>query len=269
MKSRFTVSGRVAVVTGALGQLGTFWTRVLLEEGASVAALDRRAVDASDEFTKLAREAGGRLLLVRADVRSRRELERARTACLTRLGAPAILVNNAGIDQPPARTRRGWRIEDVRARDVLDVLDVNTVGMFQCAQVFGAEMVARRTGSIINIASLYALVSPDARLYDHIEMDPPFLKPPAYGASKAAVVNLTKYLATHWASSGVRVNAMSPGGVHGSQDAQFVRKYRSRVPMRRMAVVEDLAGPLLFLASEASRYVTGINLVVDGGFTAW
>jgi len=137
------------------------------------------------------------------------------------------------------------------------------------AQVFGAEMVKAGRGSIVNIGSLYAAVSPDVKMYDHIEVDPPFLKPPMYGASKAALVNLTKYLATHWAPAGVRVNALSPGGVLGGQDEEFKRKFNGRVPMGRMAVDDDLAGPLVFLASAASSYVTGIELRVDGGFTAW
>jgi NAD(P)-dependent dehydrogenase (short-subunit alcohol dehydrogenase family) len=130
-------------------------------------------------------------------------------------------------------------------------------------------MVAARRGSIINIGSLYASVAPDPRFYDHIKSDPPFLKPPAYGASKAAVVNLTKYLATAWGPYGVRVNALSPGGVLGGQDEPFKRKFSDRVPLGRMAAYQDLIGPLQFLASDASAYVTGIELRVDGGFTAW
>ncbi len=130
-------------------------------------------------------------------------------------------------------------------------------------------MVEAGRGSIINIGSLYAAVSPDQRFYGHIPGDPPFLKPPAYGASKAAVINLTRYLATLWAPRGVRVNALSPGGVLGGQDEEFKRKFCDRVPLGRMATAGDLRGPLLFLASSASAYVTGTELVVDGGFTAW
>jgi NAD(P)-dependent dehydrogenase (short-subunit alcohol dehydrogenase family) len=130
-------------------------------------------------------------------------------------------------------------------------------------------MAAAGRGSIVNIGSLYAAVSPDARFYDHLPADPPFLKPPAYGASKAALVNLTRYLATHWAPRGVRVNALSPGGVEGGQDAEFKRKFVARVPLGRMAEPRDLSGPLIFLASDASSYVTGVELRVDGGFTAW
>jgi NAD(P)-dependent dehydrogenase (short-subunit alcohol dehydrogenase family) len=136
-------------------------------------------------------------------------------------------------------------------------------------QVFGGAMAARGGGAIINIGSLYASVSPDQRFYEHLPGDLPFLKSPAYGASKAAVVNMTRYFATLWGDRGVRVNALSPGGVLAGQDEQFKAKYAGRVPLGRMAVGDDLKGPLLFLASRASSYVTGHELRVDGGFTAW
>ncbi len=160
-------------------------------------------------------------------------------------------------------------MEDIPLAVNREIFEVNTLGLFLVSQVFGAAMVQAGRGSIINIGSLYASVSPDSRFYDHIASDPPFLKPPAYGASKAAVVNLTRYLATHWAPYGVRVNTLSPGGVQGGQDQDFKRKFCNRVPLGRMAEGEDLRGPLIFLASRASAYVTGINLNVDGGFTAW
>ena len=137
------------------------------------------------------------------------------------------------------------------------------------AQIFGADMVEAGRGSVINIGSLYAGVSPDAHFYDHLSGEVPFLKPPFYGASKAGVVNLSRYLATHLAPYGIRVNALSPGGVLGGQDEEFKRKFCARVPLNRLAVDADLHGPLLFLASDASAYVTGQELLVDGGFTAW
>ncbi|NIQ88842.1 MAG: SDR family oxidoreductase, partial [Deltaproteobacteria bacterium] len=210
-----------------------------------------------------------RLRLAYTDVRDRSALETACQECLEALGVPSILVNNAGIDRPPDQPQEGYLLEDIPMEENREILEVNTLGLFLVTQVFGSEMVKAGRGSIINIGSLYASVSPDSRFYDHIQSDPPFLKPPAYGASKAAVVNLTKYLATHWAPHGVRVNALSPGGVLGDQDEEFKRKFCNRVPLGRMATVKDLGGPLLFLASRASSYVTGIELVVDGGFTAW
>jgi NAD(P)-dependent dehydrogenase (short-subunit alcohol dehydrogenase family) len=185
------------------------------------------------------------------------------------IGQPTVLVNNAGVDQPPDSGGNRSRIADLPIEQFRRMLDVNLMGTFQVTQVFGSEMAARGRGSIINIGSLYASVSPDQRFYDHLPGDLPFLKSPAYGASKAAVVNMTKYFSTLWGPHGVRVNALSPGGVAGGQDDQFKRKYGSRVPLGRMADVEDLKGPLVFLASSASSYVTGHELRVDGGFTAW
>ena len=262
------LGGRTAVVTGAFGRLGPVWCEALLDAGATVVGLDLAAASPPREYERLRREASDRLHTVRADVLDRTSLEAARRFCAEVADRPSILVNNAGIDQPPDAVKT-FRIGDVPTEQFRQILDVNVTGAFQVIQTFGPDMVRTGSGSIINICSLYASVSPDARFYDHLPTDPPFLKPAGYGASKAALVNLTRYLATHWGPSGVRVNALSPGGVEGGQDAEFKRKFVSRVPLGRMAAAQDLGGPLIFLASDASSYVTGIELRVDGGFTAW
>jgi len=230
------LAGEVALVTGARGRLGPVWVAALEAAGAHVVGID----------------------VEDADVRDRAALETARDG-LER--APSVLVNNAGIDQPP----------DGGAGPVLDhdeflrVLDVNLAGAFNATLVFGEAMVAAGRGSIVNIGSLYASVAPEPGFYDHLEG---FLKPPAYGASKAGLVQLTKYFARLWGPSGVRVNALSPGGVRGDQDPEFLRKYCARVPLGRMAEPQDLEGPLVFLASRASQYLTGHELRVNWGFTA-
>jgi len=270
VKNVFSLNSEIAVVTGALGKLGPVWIEALLDAGASVFALDLAETPLSQRFKTLQSRYGDtRLQLDRADVRNRRSLETACQNCITALGTPGILVNNAGIDRPPASSAKGYRLEDIPLEENREIFEVNILGLFQTTQVFGNRMVAAGRGSIINIGSLYASVSPDERFYNHIPGDPPFLKPPAYGASKAAVVNLTRYLATLWAPYGVRVNALSPGGVLGGQDEEFKRKFCKRVPLGRMAAEEDLCGPLVFLASQASSYITGTELIVDGGFTAW
>jgi NAD(P)-dependent dehydrogenase (short-subunit alcohol dehydrogenase family) len=264
------LTGAVAVLTGAFGNLGPVWARGLLDAGAVLVGLDLPEAKLPDSFAELMDGySSQRVRVLRADITDRASLVQARDRCLGEVGCPRVLVNNAGIDQPPAVMPRTYRVEDIPPEITRAVLDVNVLGTLQTTQVFGAEMVKAGRGSIINVGSLYASVAPDPRLYEHLPTDPPFLKQPAYGASKAAVVNLTKYFAALWGPSGVRVNALSPGGVLAGQDEEFQRKYSSRVPMRRMAMPEDLVGPLLFLASDASRYVTGINLEVDGGFTAW
>jgi len=266
----FSLEGEIAVVTGGLGKLGPIWVETLLDAGAAVFALDRPGQRINEQFGAIKRRfEDNRLRLAYADVRDRLALEAVCKECAETFGVPSILVNNAGIDRPPDKLDRGYLLEDIPVEENREIFEVNVVGLFLVTQVFGSEMVKAGRGSIINIGSLYASISPDARFYEHLQSDPPFLKPPAYGASKAAIVNLTKYLATHWSPHGVRVNALSPGGVLGDQDEEFKRKFCSRVPLGRMAAASDLRGPLLFLASRASSYVTGIELVVDGGFTAW
>ena len=233
------LSGHLAIVTGALGRLGPVWVDALRGAGAEVVGIDVQAGEGVE----------------RADVTDRARLEEV----LARVGTPQVLVNNAGIDQPPDPDGAGAASDE----EFLRVLDVNTRGTFVASQVFGSAMRDAGGGSIVNIGSLYASVSPIPELYDHI---PGFVKPAAYGASKAGVVQLTRWLARHLAP--VRVNALSPGGVRGGQDDEFLRKYCARVPLGRMAEPEDLTGPLLFLASDASRYVTGHELRADGGFLA-
>jgi NAD(P)-dependent dehydrogenase (short-subunit alcohol dehydrogenase family) len=230
------LAGEVALVTGARGRLGPVWAQALEEAGAEVVGIDMDDADVTDRSSLEA-------------VRDR--LERA----------PSVLVNNAGIDQPPDGGAGAVLDHD----EFLRVLDVNLAGAFNATLVFGEAMVAAGRGSIVNIGSLYASVAPEPGFYDHLEG---FLKPPAYGASKAGLVQLTKYFARLWGPSGVRVNALSPGGVRGDQDPEFLRKYCARVPLGRMAEPQDLQGPLVFLASRASQYLTGHELRVDGGFTA-
>ena len=239
------LEGAVAVVTGASGKLGPVWTRALRTAGATVAGIDLEAADGVEP----------------ADVTDRGALEAALGRIASDHGPPSVLVNNAGIDQPPDPDAGGEETLDAFTH----TLEVNLAGVFNATTVFGAAMVEAGRGSIVNIGSLYASVAPEPRFYDHL---PGFVKPAAYGASKAGVVQLTRYFARRWGPHGVRVNALSPGGVRAAQDAEFVSKYCARVPLGRMAEPEDLSAPLVFLASEGSRYVTGHELRVDGGFTA-
>ncbi len=251
------LEGRVALVTGALGKLGPAWIAALAGAGATVVGIDLRPG-----------KIDGAARVEVADVTDREALLAVRGRVEAEHGVPDVLVNNAGIDQPPDAGTGTTAIEDVPLDDFRRTLDVNVSGTFLAMQVFGASMRDAGRGSIINIGSLYASIAADPRMYDHLAVDPPFLKPPAYGASKAGTVNLTRYFARLWGQHGVRVNTLSPGGVRGGQDDEFVRKSTARTPLGRLAETDDLTGPLLFLASDASRYVTGHELCVDGGFTA-
>ncbi len=217
MKDLFDMTGEVAVVTGASGNLGPVWIEALLERGASVLAVDRPQAVVSPEFKALLADNAQRLALAFTDVRDREGLRAACWQCEGEMGG----ANGSGEqcrDRPtPNKAGKPWGIDEIPFEVNREILEVNTLGAFLASQVFGMEMVKGGRGSIINIGSLYAVVSPDPRLYNHIPQDPPFLKPPAYGASKAALLNLTKYLSTLWAPHGVRVNALSPGGVLGKQ----------------------------------------------------
>ncbi len=265
----FDLSGKIAIVTGVLGKLGPVWTRGLLEAGATVVGIDLPTTTISPAFSYLQQEYGKeRLWLERGNIGDRTALIQIRDRTIANLGIPTIVVNNVGIDQPPGQIT-SYHLEDIPLDICRQILEVNILGAFQVSQVFAKTMMEAKQGSIINIGSLYASVSPDEKFYNHLDCDPPFLKPPAYGASKAALVNLTRYFATHWAKLGIRVNALSPGGVLGGQDEQFKQKFGDRVPLGRMAYEDDLIGPLIFLAADASAYITGIELKVDGGFTAW
>jgi NAD(P)-dependent dehydrogenase (short-subunit alcohol dehydrogenase family) len=269
VSSRFTLDGQVAVVTGACGKLGPIWVEALLEAGARVAALDLPGSAPSSAFTSVAERFPDAVRRFDCDITERDGIEAAARLVSETMGAPAVLVNNAGVDQAPDSPGGRYHLEELPIEQFRKMIEVNLLGTFQVTQVFGALMVQRGGGSIINIGSLYASVSPDPHFYDHLAGNAPFIKSPAYGASKAGVVSLSKFFATHWALAGVRVNTLSPGGVLGGQDEQFKAKYGARVPLRRMAEADDLKGPLVFLASRASSYVTGHELRVEGGFTAW
>jgi len=263
----FRLDTQIAVVTGACGKLGPIWIEALLEAGARVAALDLPGARPSADFQALL----ARTPITRCDcdVTDRRSITAAADTIARELGEASILVNNAGIDQPPDSPGERHHLHELPIEVFRRMVEVNLLGTFQATQVFGVRMAERGYGSIINIGSLYASVSPDPHFYDHLAGNAPFIKSPAYGASKAGVVNLSKFFATHWAGRGVRVNTLSPGGVLAGQDDQFRAKYEARVPLGRMAGPADLKGPLVFLASRASSYVTGHELRVDGGFTAW
>ncbi|WP_242891013.1 SDR family oxidoreductase [Actinomadura litoris] len=263
------LSSEVAVVTGVLGRLGPFWAEALLGAGARVVGLDLRTDRSPALEEALERHDRDRFILVKADITDRSDLERALSDCVSLFGTPTILVNNAGIDQPPNAGSESWRFGDIPGEVSAGIFEVNALGTLRSCQVFGSEMARRGRGSIINIGSLYAGTAPDPRLYEHLAQDPPFLKPPAYGMSKAGVCSLSRYLAALWGRQGIRVNALSPGGVLGGQDPRFRELFGARTPLGRMARTEELAGPLLFLASDLSSYVTGTELLVDGGYSCW
>ncbi len=268
----FSLEGCTVILTGGCGQLGRQFTRALLGHGARVAILDEAAGDeaaVAAGFGEISEHPD--LLFVPADVTDRSSIERALQQVEQRWGPPQGLINNAALDSPPsAPVSENGPFETYPEGSWNRVMDVNVGGVLRCCQVVGGRMAECGGGSIVNIGSIYGLVSPDQGLYTHMATDEgPFVKPVAYAASKSALLNLTRYLATYWGAKNVRVNTLTFGGVFNGQDEQFVEGYTARVPLGRMANEDDYNGAIIFLMSRASAYMTGSNMVMDGGWTAW
>lgn len=265
----FGLRDRVVVITGGLGQLGTEFARSAAAHGARVVVLDLD-VDPSRR-PAMPPELAGRFLYLAADVCDRASLEGALAAIERTWEAPYALINNAALDAPPdAPASENGPFEDYPKASWDRILEVNLGGPFLCAQVFGGRMAALGRGTIVNISSIYGVVSPDQRLYEYRRVgNVPFVKPVAYSASKSGLMNLTRYLATYWAGRGVRVNTLTLAGVFRGQDPAFLEAYIARMPMGRMADPSEYNGAVVFLCSDASKYMTGSNLVIDGGWTAW
>jgi NAD(P)-dependent dehydrogenase (short-subunit alcohol dehydrogenase family) len=269
--SKFDLNDRVVVVTGGLGQLGRQFALALAHAGARIAVLDR----ASDPELVAARfgELGEpeRFIFLPADVTSRSALEAALKKIADHWETPFGLINNAAIDSPPdAPAAENGPFESYPEESWDRVMGVNAKGPFLCCQVFGAAMAAAGRGSIVNVSSIYGLLSPDQSLYEYRRRrGEVFFKPVAYSVSKSALLNLTRYLATYWGPRGVRVNSVTFAGVFNNQDPEFLREYCKKVPLGRMASEDDYNGAIVFLMADASGYMTGANLVIDGGFTAW
>jgi NAD(P)-dependent dehydrogenase (short-subunit alcohol dehydrogenase family) len=256
----FDLDGRIAVVTGGMGQLGSVYVAGLAERGMRVAVFDTASGEVPD---------GVRAFPV--DITDRAALEEAERELEAEWGVPHLLVNNAALDSPPdAPAEEVGPFESYPETSFDEVMDVNVKGTFLCCQVVGGAMAREGRGSIVNVSSVYGLLSPVQDLYAfRREGGETFVKPVAYSVSKSAILNLTRYLATYWAKEGVRVNTLTLAGVWNDQPPEFLEAYEARVPLGRMLEAREALGAVVFLASDASSYVTGSNVVVDGGWSAW
>jgi len=261
----FDLSRKVVIITGAAGQLGGEFTRVLLKAGASVAAFD---IWLDNPKGRLKEIKSKKLFLVKVDITKKNSIKKGLKKVIQKLGDPNVLINNAALDTPPHISGdRVTTFENFSERFWEKVMEVNLKGMFLCCQVIGGYMAKKRGGSIINISSVYGMLSPDQRIYEYKEK--PFYKPVVYSVSKAGVLNFTRYLATYWAKKNIRVNTLTFGGVFNHQDERFIKNYSQKVPLGRMAKQDEYNGAVIFLASDASSYMTGSNLVIDGVYSCW
>jgi len=276
---KFDLTGRAAVVTGGCGLLGREFCRTLAEAGAAVVVADLNASAAAAVASDLLHQ-GYQAVGVQVDVTQPESVDAMVTTTRTAFGRLDILVNSAALDpkvDPSALAHNQPALLNASPPGMFEdypldawkaALDVNLSGMFLCCQAAVKPMAAQGRGVIVNICSMYGLVGPDQRLYQRDGQQVVF-KPVYYSVTKAGVLGMTRYLATYYAGKAIRVNALTPGGVFNQHDQSFLAAYADRSVLGRMANKDEMNGALLFLASDASSYMTGANLVVDGGWTAW
>jgi NAD(P)-dependent dehydrogenase (short-subunit alcohol dehydrogenase family) len=266
----FDLTDRVAIVTGGAGLLGYQHGDILAAAGAHVVLLDLPQANPQLRAEQLTATHGPDCLGLAVDITSEASLLKARDAIVAKFGRIDILINNAANnpkveDQKPGQP---WsRLENFPLATWNDDIAVGLTGAFLCSRIFGQEMVKRNAGVILNVASDLGVIAPDQRLYrqegvaDHQQP----VKPVTYSVVKTALIGLTRYLSTYWTANNIRVNAISPGGVFAGQPDEFTAKLHQLIPMGRMAHKDEYQGAILFLCSDASSYMTGQNLIIDGG----
>jgi NAD(P)-dependent dehydrogenase (short-subunit alcohol dehydrogenase family) len=271
----FDVAGKIVVITGGLGQIGAEFVKEFHGRGSKVAVFSRSA-DKVKAGKTLGKEIAysGTMGFYQVNICNKRSINNALDQVQSSWGVPDVLINNAGIDtQPSAPPEVSGPFENFPEEVFREVVETNLTGTFLMIQAVGSRMAeAGKKGSIINIGSIYGMVSPvqDIYAYKKEKTGIPFIKPVAYSAAKSGIYNLTRYCATYWGKKGIRVNAFTPSGVsRETQDAEFQKNYCARIPIGRMAKAEEYNGAMIFLASEASAYMTGSNVIMDGGWTAW
>jgi 2-deoxy-D-gluconate 3-dehydrogenase len=267
---RFRLNGKVAWVTGGAGLLGRQFCRTLAQAGALVVVSDLD-IDRSKQVAEEIIQTGDRAVGLGVDVTSPGSVNTLVEKILEQYGRLDVLVCSAALDPKFDSSQIGQhtsRFEDYPLQMWQQALDVNLTGLFLSAQAAAKPMLSQEGGSMIFICSTYGLVAPDQRIYEK-PGQPQQYKPVYYSVTKAGVLGLTRYLAAYYAGKDLRINALTPGGVYNDHDELFERKYSAKTILGRMAKQDEMNGALLFLASEASSYMTGANLVVDGGWTAW
>jgi len=267
---RFDLTGRVVIITGGAGLLGEQYALALSRSGAHVVVADVKG-EAAERVASAVE--GAKAISLEVDVTDPAAAIRMVEATLSAFGHVDGLVNNAALDPKFSLVHADEHTTSFERYPLglwNRAIAVNLTGMFLCSQAVAPAMLSGKRGVIVNVCSTYGLVGPDQRLYQPArQAGPRTYKPVTYSVTKSAVLGLTRYLATYFAGQGIRVNALTPGGVYDGHDEEFMRQYSWRTPLGRMANRDEYSGAMIFLLSDASSYMTGANLVVDGGWTAW
>lgn len=261
----YDLSNDVVVLTGAGGKLGSFYAKEILESGAKIALLD-----SNDELlNKLTKSIDikykDKFIPINCDISEKNSVEEAFKLIDQKLGLSSILINNAAAHQTTFVGGNLIEFEEFPIEVWKENLEVNLTGAFLCSQFAGKRMLENNKGAILNIGSTYGVVACDQRIYGDSGLN----SHSAYAATKGGIVNFTRYLASYWQGKNIRVNCLSPGGVFNNQSDEFFNNYINKTMIKRMAKPEDLTAAVLYLITDASDWVTGTNMIVDGGFTAW
>ncbi len=263
-KNLFDLTGKIALITGGCGLLGTEHALALHEFGAKIVLADI-SLAKSAEILETLRKHDCTADFIQCDVTSAESWSAALQYIVDRYDKIDILINNAGFTNQSKSANYDASFENFPLEDWNAIMNVNLTGTFLGCQIIGKQMLKQQSGSIVNIASLYGVVSPNHRIYPGTGIS----QPVAYSVSKHGVVSLTKYLATLWAEKGVRVNSLTPGGIWNGHEGLFLERFENLNPIGRMSDKSELRGGIVYLASEASSHVVGHNLIIDGGWTAW
>ena len=263
IKKLFDLSGRVVIITGAAGNLGSKYAEGLTQAGANVVLADIDYIACKKLGKELEKKYSTKTLAIKLDLNDKSSVKNMVLKTMKEFSKIDILINNAAY-QGNIKSRK-IKFEDFPLDEWNKAISVNLTGVFLTCQEVGKIMVKQKSGNIINISSTYGLVAPDQRIYGTSGQNAAAF----YSATKAALLNLTRYLASYWNRSGIRVNSLSPGGVENSQESNFIKKYSEKTILGRMANKNEYVGAIIFLSSDASSYMTGSNLIVDGGWTAW
>jgi NAD(P)-dependent dehydrogenase (short-subunit alcohol dehydrogenase family) len=272
-KNYFDLTGRVAVITGGAGLLGQQHAEAIANAGGIPVMADIHVDNLDEHSMEIKGRFGAQACVIQVDITNPESIHSLLQVIMDRYGRLDILINNAANNPKMEKTGEVEfsRLENFPLQQWQADLSVGLTGAFLCSQVIGSEMAKQKSGVIVNVASDLAVIAPDQRLYRKPGTPPEQqpVKPITYSVVKTGLIGLTRYLATYWAESGIRVNAISPGGVYNGQPDEFVTRLSSLIPMSRMARIDEYQAAILFLCSDASSYMTGANLVVDGGRTCW
>ena len=269
-KKIFDLNGKVAIVTGGAGVLGKSFCKGLAQHGANIAIVDLLQKQTQDLAMELEVLYGIKARAYAFDVANEHSVRKMVEVVVSDFGEINVLLNNVAAKSKDLNAFFA-PFEEYKLDQWREIMSVNLDAMFLVAQSVGRQMLAQKKGgSIIQVASIYGFMSPDHRIYEGSKYLGMQINTPAvYMASKSAIIGLTKYLSTYWANKNIRVNTLSPGGVESGQNEIFKNQYSARVPLNRMAQPSEMVGALVFLASDASSYLTGQNIIVDGGLSAW